>query len=287
MRMSLVLPADPFVELCALLAELAAEAGDPLAPEVVQARCDVYRFLVDSGWAASPRAQALLNLDQLLLEHDLEAWSSDAALRLIVVAGDASRCAQLRRQLESSSHPHVHLVGEALDPGEAALVAAYARPHVVLVDAALPEAQDLAQQLGSAATSTAVVDLPLAAPEETLGEVLRLRPLAAPPRPTVPDLARADPDAARAATAAERDLCRVARPLDATRRLVAFVQELGGDLAPAQEQDRALLHLDLSFAQGPPVLPRAEPYSLARLRLELHLPPLVEVARRALAAGAP
>jgi hypothetical protein len=105
------------------------------------------------------------------------------------------------------------------------------------------------------------------------------------------DVREVDPAAARLVAEAEEDLRRVTRPLDATRRLVALVQELGGDLAPTagpdpDAQDPDVLPLDLSFAAGAPVLVRAEVLSLARLRLERHLPGLVEVARRALAEAA-
>lgn len=279
--MSEVPDADPLVNLCALLADLSAEAEDPRAPQVVEARKDVYRFLADSGWVPPPRVQLLLSLDQFQRELALERWSG-GRLSLLVVQRDASLRAELRRQMESSHH--LRLVGEARDPAEALLLASYVRPHLALVDAALPEAADLVRQLGGAGTSAALVPFPLLAPEQRVLE-LGLQAAVTFQSVVVPDLASADPDAAQAAAAAERDLRRVTRPIDATRRLVALVQELGGDLAAAQEHDSALLALDLSFAQGPPLLPRAEPYTLARLRLELHLPPLVEVARQALAAN--
>jgi hypothetical protein len=44
--------------------------------------------------------------------------------------------------------------------------------------------------------------------------------------------------------------------------------------------DDAVLPVDLSFGEGPPVLPRAEPMSVARMALEHALPALVEDGRR-------
>lgn len=214
-------PPDTFVRLCALLVELAAEASSPAAPSVVQARIDVYRFLVDEGWQPPDRVRALLHLNDMVLELDVEQWLESVA--------ETPEPAEPPREIDLTPRP-VSASAEPLARAEAVLVAAYTR------------------------------------------------------RPQV-DVAEIDEHASRLVAEAEQDLLGVTRPLDATRRLVALVQELGGDLAMAEEQGPDLLPMDLSFAAGPPVLVRAEALSLARLRLERHLPPLVEVARQALAAA--
>lgn len=267
---------DPFLELCSLLTALADEAADPLAPAVVQARSDVYRFLVAEGWVPPERVRALLHLDEQLTALDLETWPPDL-LPLMVVQPDPARREQVRTRIEGSQR--LRLVGLAADAQEAVLVAAYAQPHLVLVDAELPDCVELVETMARSGAGAAVMPFPLPwALDAEIG------PLAVAAPTALPDLPTADPEAARAVADAEEALRSISRPLEATRRLVALVQELGGDLGTAQEQRDDLLPLDLSFAVGAPVLPRAEPCSLARLRLEEHLPRLVEVARRALAA---
>lgn len=217
-------PADDFLLLCALLVELEAEAGAPDEPQVIQARIDVYRHLVEEGWQPPERVRTLLHLNELVLALDVEQWLAGSAEQPPdePVADRVLRSAEPLRRTP---------------PEDPALVAAYARGPLV-------------------------------------------------------DVREVDPFAARLVAEAEQELRAVAHPLDATRRLVALVQELGGDLAPVDEpeladEDPDVLPLDLSFASGPPLLVRADPLSLARLRLERHLPGLVETARRALAGGRP
>ncbi|MFL5881544.1 MAG: hypothetical protein ACJ782_15970, partial [Actinomycetota bacterium] len=68
---------------------------------------------------------------------------------------------------------------------------------------------------------------------------------------------------------------------EATEILIAAVHRLGGSTIPAAQADSWALPIDLSFGEGEPVLPVAEPLSLARMQLEQVLPGLVEDARRA------
>ena len=68
---------------------------------------------------------------------------------------------------------------------------------------------------------------------------------------------------------------------EATEILVAAVHRLGGATIPASQADSWALPIDLSFGDGEPILPVAEPLSLARMQLEQVLPGLVEDARRA------
>jgi hypothetical protein len=68
---------------------------------------------------------------------------------------------------------------------------------------------------------------------------------------------------------------------EATEILAAAVQRLGGSTTPASQADSSALPIDLSFGEGEPILPTAEPFSLARMQLEQMLPELVEDARRA------
>ena len=81
---------------------------------------------------------------------------------------------------------------------------------------------------------------------------------------------------------ATRGLLYISSATEATEILVAAVHRLGGSTIPAgQADDSWALPIDLSFAEGEPILPVAEPLSLARMQLEQVLPGLVEDARRA------
>jgi hypothetical protein len=76
-----------------------------------------------------------------------------------------------------------------------------------------------------------------------------------------------------------RAIIHAASPADIVAVLTAFVRRVGGSMVDAQIDD-AVLPVDLSFGEGPPVLPRAEPMSVARMALEHALPTLVEDGRR-------
>ncbi len=76
-----------------------------------------------------------------------------------------------------------------------------------------------------------------------------------------------------------RAIIHAATPADVVAALTGFVRRIGGSMVDAQIDD-AVLPVDLSFGEGPPMLPRAEPMSVARMALELSLPTLMEDARR-------
>jgi DNA-binding transcriptional MerR regulator len=80
---------------------------------------------------------------------------------------------------------------------------------------------------------------------------------------------------------ATRGLLYITSAREATEVLAAAVQRLGGSTTPAGQADSWALPIDLSFGDGEPILPVAEPLSLARMQLEQVLPGLVEDARRA------
>jgi DNA-binding transcriptional MerR regulator len=80
---------------------------------------------------------------------------------------------------------------------------------------------------------------------------------------------------------ATRGLLYITSAQEATEILAAAVQRLGGSTTPAGQADSWALPIDLSFSDGEPILPVAEPLSLARMQLEQVLPGLVEDARRA------
>ena len=65
--------------------------------------------------------------------------------------------------------------------------------------------------------------------------------------------------------------------------LVAFVEVVGGAVVPAADAPAGSLPLDLAFGEGAPLLATADDASVARLRLEQHLPALVDDARRIVA----
>jgi DNA-binding transcriptional MerR regulator len=80
---------------------------------------------------------------------------------------------------------------------------------------------------------------------------------------------------------ATRGLLYITSAWAATEILTAAVHRLGGSTIPAGQADSWALPIDLSFGDGEPILPVAEPLSLARMQLEQMLPGLVEDARRA------
>jgi DNA-binding transcriptional MerR regulator len=80
---------------------------------------------------------------------------------------------------------------------------------------------------------------------------------------------------------ATRGLLYIASTREATEILIAAVHRLGGSTIPAGQADSWALPIDLSFGEDEPILPVAEPLSLARMQLEQMLPGLVEDARRA------
>jgi DNA-binding transcriptional MerR regulator len=98
---------------------------------------------------------------------------------------------------------------------------------------------------------------------------------------TVTASGQPDWDMLQATHQATRALLYIASAREATEVLVAAVHRLGGSTTPARQADARALPIDLSFGDGEPILPVAEPFTLARMQLEQALPGLVEDARRA------
>ena len=88
-----------------------------------------------------------------------------------------------------------------------------------------------------------------------------------------------DSAAVRVAFDTARAMLRASSPAELRDALVALVEQLGGTTGPATTQDDDVIPVDLSFAAGSPVLPRAAAASVARMRLEALLHALVEDAR--------
>lgn len=97
--------------------------------------------------------------------------------------------------------------------------------------------------------------------------------------PLLDALAAVDAYAVVAAYEAARHLLRASSPGDVRDTLAGLVQRLGGQVGEAALQDDTVMPVDLSFGEGPPLLPRAPSTSVARMRLEAVLPLLVEDAR--------
>jgi DNA-binding transcriptional MerR regulator len=79
---------------------------------------------------------------------------------------------------------------------------------------------------------------------------------------------------------ATRELIQMRDAAGGAEVLARAVERLGGTVAPAHPAPDDALPIDLSLGEGEPVLPVAEPYTLARMRLETLLPGLVEDAHR-------
>jgi DNA-binding transcriptional MerR regulator len=126
-------------------------------------------------------------------------------------------------------------------------------------------------------------EAPRAAPR---AEVRARRSVTAPPAAsTLPvlhlldALAAVDVYAVVATYEAARTMLRAQDAAGVRDTLVHLVERLGGEVGEAATQDDHVLPVDLSFGEGPPVLPRAAPTTLARMRLEAVLPLVVEDAR--------
>jgi DNA-binding transcriptional MerR regulator len=100
------------------------------------------------------------------------------------------------------------------------------------------------------------------------------------PRATIIDaLSAVDPFVVLAAYDAARGLLRAQTVHEVSTALQQFVEQVGGSVGPAALQSGDVLPVDLSFGATAPVLPRAPAGTLARMRLEMVLPLLVEDAR--------
>src|SRR3954466_6615902 len=103
-----------------------------------------------------------------------------------------------------------------------------------------------------------------------------------PPRATIIDaLSTVDPFVVLAAYDAARALLRAQTAHEVSIAVQRFVEQVGGSVGPAALQSGDVLPVDLSFGSSAPVLPRAPAGTLARMRLEMVLPLLVEDAREA------
>ncbi len=111
------------------------------------------------------------------------------------------------------------------------------------------------------------------------GEPAEALPASRTGRSLLDALAAVDAYAVIAAYEAVRDLLRAGDPVEVRDTLVSLVERLGGQVGEAALQDDTVMPVDLSFGEGPPLLPRAPSTSLARMRLEAVLPLLVEDAR--------
>ena len=121
---------------------------------------------------------------------------------------------------------------------------------------------------------------PAAAAELVLsGKPVEAAPAAERPRTWWAPAAEGEGRALTAAYAATRSLLRVSSPREAVVLLREFVEAVGAEAVTADEAGPDALPLDISLGEGTPVLPVAEPLSLARMQLEALLPPLVDDAR--------
>jgi DNA-binding transcriptional MerR regulator len=92
-------------------------------------------------------------------------------------------------------------------------------------------------------------------------------------------LAGIDAYAVLAAYETVRDLLRATDAGQVRDILADLVQRLGGEVGEAALQDDTVIPVDLAFGAGPPLLPRAQSPSVARMRLEAVLPLVMEDAR--------
>jgi hypothetical protein len=87
-------------------------------------------------------------------------------------------------------------------------------------------------------------------------------------------------DALRAAYLATRRLLACRSREEAAEVVVDLVHQLGAEVVTAGSGDSSALPFDLSFAEGEPCYPAADPISIARLHLEEVLPSVLLDAAR-------
>lgn len=85
--------------------------------------------------------------------------------------------------------------------------------------------------------------------------------------------------ALQAQLSATRALLTATTPEQVAAILATLVHDLGGGVVPARLAEGSAMPLDVSLGTGEPVLPWAEPVSVAEMRLSTALPPVVEDAR--------
>jgi DNA-binding transcriptional MerR regulator len=86
-----------------------------------------------------------------------------------------------------------------------------------------------------------------------------------------------------AAHEALRAVVRAPHPTAVVAALVELTERVGGRVGPATARGDDLIPIDIGLGETDPLLVRAEPFSVARMRLEAILPALVEDARRMIA----
>ena len=91
-----------------------------------------------------------------------------------------------------------------------------------------------------------------------------------------------DHEALQARLGATRALLTATSPEQVAAIVATLVRDLGGGLVPARLNEHDAMPLDVSLGVGEPVLPWAEPVSVAQMRLSAVLPPFVEDARAVL-----
>lgn len=111
----------------------------------------------------------------------------------------------------------------------------------------------------------------------------RSRAPASPPRPVSERFYPAvdvveDHDALAAVLAATRALLTAARPEQVAGIVKTLVHDLGGGLVPARLADGHALPMDVALGFGEPLLPWAEPVSVAAMRLSSVLPGFLQDA---------
>ena len=102
---------------------------------------------------------------------------------------------------------------------------------------------------------------------------------------TVAERAQKESSALQLLLETTRALLWVRSPEDGRRAAADFVTGLGGQVVPASDQDGDCLPVDLSFGDGPVVLPSSPADSVTRMLLQRYLPTLVTDVQRAVALG--
>ena len=114
------------------------------------------------------------------------------------------------------------------------------------------------------------------------------------PVPDVPDVpgenhvevivpaGRAPADAEVIVAGVTRQLLHAESPAEVRDLLLAAVHQLGGRTVDAHQADDAVPSVDLTLGTAAPLLPTAEPSSVARMHLERYLPGLLADARQAM-----
>lgn len=110
------------------------------------------------------------------------------------------------------------------------------------------------------------------------------RPTGGPIRAYPPADPGDDPEATAVRLAATRALLSAATPDEVAAIVATLIHDLGGGMLPARlDPQCSTLPLDVSLGLTEPMVPWAEPVSLAAMRLESVLPGFLEEAKAVLA----